>query len=100
MFFHFPELYLMRTRADRIIWSTMKANQAPSSPMCQTFIKYIANKGLIKSTVTKVMTAIDLVSPAPLKEPDKINWEDWRGWVNPTNIIILAPCETKSGESL
>lgn len=48
----------------------------------------------------KVMMAVALVSPAPLKEPDKINWEDCKGWVNPTNIIILAPWDIISGESL
>lgn len=42
-------------------------------------IRMMANTGRTKSTVTKVIMAVVLVSPAPLSPPATMNWELWNG---------------------
>ena len=41
--------------------------------------------------VINIITAVALVSPAPLKAPVKINCEDWKGWIKATSLSIWAP---------
>ena len=40
------------------------------------------------NTPTRVMMAVDLVSPAPRRLPDRINWGVWMGCMRPNRIIM------------
>ena len=50
-------------------------------------------------TVSSVMTAVALVSPAPRSEPARMNWEDWNGdehqnagtGLDDLRIVVIEP---------